>query len=105
MIMTELKTIKIYYNPKTQKYARTTKANENRGAYDELFKWKPKEKLYRRHQEKIELLSFLEVPDHNALTAKIPGIGGVRRSKMHRELIIYFLFNDTWKKELPNDEY
>lgn len=97
-------TIKIFYNTKSGLYCRGTKKNTMRGAFDTDFNWKPLEKFYPRHQEKLKILAILEPAEVFDSAQKLPGIGAARWSRFQNDLILYWLYDDSWLKELPDEQ-
>lgn len=85
--------IAYYYNKNTGLYARRTKKNEKRFAADFCFNWKHIEKLIPRHQTKLMVISLGEA------RTKIPGVGSWRISLVHKEMLCFFLHNESWKKD------
>lgn len=84
---------RFYYDPATGLWCRRTQKNAQLGCADEWFSWVPFEKLLDRHQSKLAVMQQAEVGKG------IPDFGFYVKSRVHKGLIRFHLFNEHWRKK------
>ncbi len=87
--------IGLYHNPETGLWAKQTMKNYKNG---KTFSWKPIEKFPPRFLAKITMLNLA------GFEVRIPYIGRLRKSRKHKGLHVYFLFNENWYMKEKKDE-
>jgi ribosomal protein L13 len=97
-----MKEVRFYLDKETGLWIRATKKRikfeHYPGEHKEWTEWKPFDKLFPRHQEKLALLLML--PDTKRVEQSLEGIGMRRDSRAHKGLAYFKLCNEAWRKEL-----